>query len=48
MSIRIHGSNFHCRLKLNNKSYERVCKSSETLKEAEVFEVSARQQLEIG
>ena len=46
MSIRIHGSNFYCRFKLNNKSYERVCKGCKTLKEAEAFETAER--LRIG
>lgn len=46
MSIRIHGSNFYCRFKLNNKSYERVCKGCKTLKEAEAFEAAER--LRIG
>ena len=45
MSIRIHGSNFYCRFKLNNKSYERVCKGCKTLKEAEAFEAAERLRL---
>ncbi len=46
MSIRIHGNNFYCRFKLNNKSYERVCKNCKTIKEAEVFEVRERKLIE--